>query len=289
MEHIDTFLAPQREILMAEADQLAQHAKFDAALGNFCDGLNGYALQVRALNIGAVDTLRWALAALSIAFEGSGRRANSANLIRLCGLGGLCGPAAVRSNLAAMAAHGLVTLEVDDQDRRVRRVRPTETLLALMRAGLAIRLAALEQVRALPAPAAVWAARPGILPQFMARNVRAFASGFLLTDGFPEVAGMMAHQGGYQVLLELIARARAEEGVVTSVVAPSHGAEIGGVSRTHVRKLLNQGAEQGWLSVEGPGGLVRLSPETYGRLRQWIAMEFAWTWRLVGEASAEYR
>lgn len=290
MELFDTFSPPARKELDAEARELARHANFSRALRSFCDGLTNYSAEVRALNIGPVDTLRWALAALTIAFEATApRQSTTANLIRLCGLGGLGGPAAVRGNIAALAARGLLTLTPDTVDRRVKHVRPTEMLNAIMRAGLTVRLSALGQVKALPAPAAIWAARPGILAQFMARNARAFAAGFTLTQDFPEVADMMGRQSGYPVLLELIARADADgSGGVRSIVAPSRAAHHFDISRTQVRKLLAHAAAEGWLTLDGTGGQVRIDPAMHARLRHWIALEFAWTWRLVAEASAAY-
>lgn len=289
MVQTDSFSAPDPVELAAEAAELARDANFSRAAGAFCDGLVGYAAQVRRLNVGAADTLRWALATLTIALDDAAPGgATAARLARLAAAGGLGGPAAVRGGLQALAAGGLVTLEPDPQDRRARRVRPTALLLGVMQAGLAVRLGALEQVRPLPAPAGVWAARPGVLPQFLARNARAFVGGFRLTDSFPEVRALMDRHGGYLILLQLIARAEPHGGAVRSQVSPSRAAGEAGVSRAQVRKVLALAAAAGWLAPVGSGGEVRMSAQALARLRQWIAHEFAWTWRLVGEASPAY-
>jgi hypothetical protein len=86
---------------------------------------------------------------------------------------------------------------------------------------------------------------------------------------------------GYIVLLELIAKASDEGGVIRSQVSPSDAAARFGISRAHVRKLLALGTAQAWLTSAGKGGQVNLNPATWHKLRRWIALELAWVQRLV--------
>jgi hypothetical protein len=45
--------------------------------------------------------------------------------------------------------------------------------------------------------------------------------------------------------------------------------------------LLGVGRQHGWLSVTANGDQIFFEAGFHGRLRQWIALEFAWARRLV--------
>lgn len=204
----------------------------------------------------------------------------SANFWRCAGRAGWpAGPRAVRGALGEAQVAGLISITPDRHDRRRHIVRPTLRLAQIMGFGLAIRLKALEHVRPLPKPAADWAGRPATLALFLGRNVEAYAhGGFILSADYPEVAAFMERRAGYPLLLDLIASCRVVNGGVVATVSPSEAAAHYGVSRAHVRKVL----AAGWLTLTGPGGQLRLSAQSYARLRHWIALELAWTARLIG-------
>jgi DNA-binding transcriptional regulator LsrR (DeoR family) len=70
-------------------------------------------------------------------------------------------------------------------------------------------------------------------------------------------------------------------GALVATVSPSAISARFDVSRAHVRKLLGVGRAHGWLSVTANGDQIFFEAGFHGRLRQWIALEFAWARRLV--------
>jgi hypothetical protein len=285
MEQTDRFLPPSYAALDAEAGALLDHPGFDVALQAFCTGLTGFHQRVRAQPIGMPDTARWAVAMLILYLHPRApAQANTATLIRLCRFGGLCGPAAVKGAIALLLSAGYVDYGAPADDARIRQLAPTARLQDLLREGLTIRLAALSHVSPLPASPADWAARPEILDRYIGRNVEAYAAtGFKLYAGYAEVAAWMDRACGYILLLDLIGQARMEEGQLRSQLSPSDAAHRFGVSRTHVRKLLALGVEQGWVTSVTAGGRVTIDPAMYKKLRRWIALECVWTRTLIRE------
>jgi hypothetical protein len=283
MEQTDHFVPPSREVLDAEAEAFLAHPCFDKALIAFCDGMTNYHQQVRASHIGMPDTARWAVAVLILHLSSvAPKMATTATLIRICQAGGLCGPAAVKGAIGLLRGAEFIANGLPADDLRSRQLVPTARLIAMMQRGLAYRLNALSHVAPLPMPPAQWARAPGILSRFIGRNVEAYArSRFKLYDGFPEVAAFMDRSCGYLILLELLARVRTDDGTIRSQISPSDAAVRFGISRAHVRKLLAIGVSQGWLSTTGAGGQVHIMQTAHAKLRHWVALEFAWTRRLV--------
>jgi hypothetical protein len=283
-EQGDGFSPPDRATLEAEAAALTSHPAFDAAALAFCRGMTGFHAGRWVLNVGLSDTPRFVVAALVIHLDAAWPGgATTARVARLCQAGGLAGPKAAKGALSVFRAAGLIRDRPDGSDRRARRLAPTPALLGLMCENLTMRLQAQEALTPLPAAAADWAATEGVLAAFLGRNIEAYAGmDFRLYDGFPEVRAFMDRQCGYLILLELVAAQLAVSCGAVPRLSLSALAQRFDVSRAHVRRLLTDGLAHGWLRVCGHGGDVAVEPETFARLRFWIALEFAWTWRLVG-------
>lgn len=278
------FAPPDRATLKSEAVALTGLPAFDQAALAFCRGMTGFHAGRWVLNVGLSDTVRFVVAALVIHLDAAWPGgATTARVARLCHAGGLAGPKAAKGALAVFRAAGLVRDRPDGSDRRARRLAPTPALLGLMCENLTMRLRAQEALTPLPAPAAAWAATDGVLAAFLGRNIEAYAGmDFRLYDGFPEVRAFMDRQCGYLILLELMAAQLAATCGGPPRPSLSALAQKFDVSRAHVRLLLADGVARGWLRARGHGGDVALEPETFARLRVWIALEFTWTWRLVG-------
>lgn len=267
----------------ADAARLMASPGFPRAVAAFCDGFTGMQSRMRGTKVGPVDTQLWSIGACILALDArSPRGAHTAEVVRLAGLGGIGGKAAVRNTIATLRSMGLLVVEPLPEDHRQLRLRPTEVMFVVLRAGLTVRLSALHHVRPLPEPPGEWAARRDVQLRYILGNVDAYVqSRFLLMDGFHEVRQMLDRRSGYPVMLELIAHAKDDGEVVRSHVSPTRCAERFNVSRTQVRKLLLAAQARGWLVIEGNSGHVQLVRESHERLRMWIARELAWLWRLV--------
>ena len=172
-------------------------------------------------------------------------------------------------------------------NRRATRLRPTQLLLDIQTSeNIVARLAALEIVQPLPLPAHEWGRRRSVMLAFYGGNVEAFARHrFRLYEGFPEIQAFMDRACGYLVLLDMLQKAGpASSAGVPTTVLPSALAPRLNVSRTHINKLLATAQDEGWLKVGPKRSEIFLEPTFYRRLRDWVALEFVWTWWLVRAA-----
>jgi hypothetical protein len=284
MEQRDSFSAPNLAALEDEARRVIQHPAFDRARQVFCDGLINFHVRRRLTNIGLGYTLGWATAALVVYLDHAlPEGVTSAQLIRLLTAGRLAGPKAVKGAINVLLSFGLIEQHARADDRRAKRLRPTDLLLDLQRDNIVARLSGLEIVQPLPSRACEWGRENSVVIAFLGGNVRAFAHHkFRLYDGFPEIRAFMDRACGYLVLLNLGRDAReAKDAGIVTVASPSALASRFDVSRAHVRKLLAAARAQRWLDIDANSGRVLLDASFHQRLMLWIALEFVWTWRLV--------
>ena len=260
------------------------HADFDQALAAFCQGMVGSYTGRRLANIGLGHTLGWLVSVLVIYLDYAAPEATtSTKLSEFCVAGGLAGAKAVKGAIRVLQSFELIAEETHPTDRRAKRLRPTQLLLDIHSENIVARLAALEIVQPLPAPAREWGRERNVMLAFFGGNIEALAqSGFRLYDGFPEIRAFMDRACGYLILLDILnGVARASDGVLASTASPSAIATRFDISRTHVRKLLVMARDEGWLRLELRHDRISLDPAFHQRLRHWIALEFVWTWRLV--------
>jgi hypothetical protein len=284
-EQRDSISEPDLAALEDEARMIETHPDFDRALGAFCDGLISFHSGRRLANLGLGYTLGWAVATLVLYLDhASPEGTTSAKLIELCTAGGLAGAKAVKGAVRVLLSFGLLAEETRPDDRRAKRLRPTELLFDIQTDNIVARMAALEILRPLPGPAREWGRRREVLLAFCRGNVEAFARHrFKLYDGFPEVRAFMDRACGYLVLLYILNSVGPTSAAATpATVSLSAIAARFDVSRAHVRKLLAAARDQGWLKGGSKRDQIFLEPSFHRRLRHWIALEFVWAWRLVG-------
>jgi hypothetical protein len=277
--------APDLATLEDEARVLLTHPDFDRALRAFCAGMVGSYTGRRLANIGLGHTLGWLVSVLVIYLDHAAPEGTtSAKLIALCTAGGLAGAKAVKGAIRVLLSFGLIAEETHATDRRAKRLRPTELLLDIHGENIVARLTALEIVQPLPMPARVWGRERSVMLAFFGGNIEALAqSGFKLYDNFPEIRGFMDRACGYLILLDILgAVAPASDGAAAATASSSAIATRFDISRTHVRKLLVMARDEGWLQIEPRRDRIVLEPTFHRRLRHWVALEFVWTWRLIG-------
>lgn len=287
MKQRDTNLPPDRTALEQEASALRAHPEFDRAVKAFCQGMIDTHAGRRLTNIGLGHTLGWAVAVLIVTLDHlSPEGTTTAQLVHLCTSGGLAGPKAVRGAIRTLLAFDLIGEDEHPTDRRAKRLRPRPLLLDIQADNVAARLAALEVVQPLPAPAHQWGRQRNVMLAFYGGNVEAFARHqFRLYDGFPEIQAFMDRASGYLLLLDMLQNCGPPTGAgVPTAIQPSALAPRVDVSRTHLNKLLAAARDQGWLAVRPRSNEVFLAPDFHARLQHWIALEMVWTWWLVREA-----
>ena len=172
---------------------------------------------------------------------------------------GLASGRRVDALVARLVHHGYVESRPAEQDGRMRILSPTDKMMALDRDWLAYQYVPLHVMFPDPGYAEPLARDPAFQ-----RAQRLIALGFSgkgaeIMAGNPAIMRFMNHDAGVLVLIKLIqmsAALEAAEGLSYADI----GARFG-VSRTHVRTLLQDAAQHGDVSLVGRGGrLVELKP-----------------------------
>jgi hypothetical protein len=218
---------------------------------------------------------------------GQGGGATQAELIRILTATGFTGASRVKVMTALMRLAGGLRQERAANDQRVVVLRPTEKLLDAARQWLLNNLRAIQQVCALPGPAELIVAQPGLIEEYFSGTARAFLhDGFTLIEDRPEIAAFTTRDCGYIVLMQLIANWQTTPDGERSHVPITAVARRYGVSRSHLRSLLRMAEEQGVLELRADGGRdVALKPAFAVMADRWISLEFAW---MAGKIIAAY-
>lgn len=166
------------------------------------------------------------------------------------------------------------------QDRRLRRYRPSTHFLALGREVLERGLEIVALVRALPASPRDLAGFPGVVENIARVTVDTYEQdGFTNLEIFPEITAFLQRDFGHLILSHLVRTLRDDPRLGPVAHVPVGVlSERFGVSRAHVRNVLQMAEGLGLLERQARGGrhLVRLSPHFADLCRQWVAIDLAW-------------
>lgn len=196
---------------------------------------------------------------------------------------GLASPRRIDALVARLVQLGYVDSRSSELDGRVRLLTPTPKMMALDREWLVYNYVPLRTM--FPGDYAEPIARD---PAFQ-RAQRLVASDFAelgaqVVASNPAVMRFMHRDAGILVLIKLIQMA---EGDVTHGLTYTDIGARFGVSRTHVRGLLEEAAQHDDVSLTGRGGrLVELKPSILQAFDQFLADAMSahdWTYKLARE------
>ncbi len=280
--------------LQAAAHRVQQHRGFQAASAAFAGNVLATFNTQRMLRRLMHDTARFALLCILLhldreaRFSKHGPGATTAQIIALMQRGRFAGASQVKVLIALLRLAKCLESVVSPLDRRARVLRPTERMLAPMRAWLTGNLAVVQKVMDLPAPMTQMLSVLALLQEFLALNARAFVDdSFTLMEDMPQVAACMRRDCGYLLLMQLIATRCLVPGtdILEAQVAVPAFAQRFGVSRSHVRNLLAHGWNDGWFAqAPGVSSALLLTPAFNRTADQWMAREFVWTAEIAGIA-----
>ena len=192
----------------------------------------------------------------------------------------------VEAQVSCLRRYGFLTQRAHASDRRVRLLVPNEALLERDASALGVLLGGLARFGLSPS-----AGQPGAPDAVLHRALRRAtlprlpAISCLIRSHLP-LAPFFAHDCGYMILLFLLRGAR-ENGDGVIATGYQRLAMQTGVSRTHVRRLLEAGRSAGLLTTETRGGHdIRLAPAMRQAADRWFADQFAFTDLLLREALA---
>jgi hypothetical protein len=239
---------------IAEHPRLADARK--AFLDRFVDTYDDNPLMVRLL----VESGRFAVFLTAIVLDAAQdptRRdtwLTSGRLRREVAASGLASERHVDELVGRLCEVGLLELVPSPHDRRLRLLRPTEAAHAHDRAWLAAHFAPL----AVCYPEHDYAAVLRHDPQFHRRFRRAGAPlmglGRKLMHAAPDMHLFFAHAGGYMVLAALLQAALAAGDGMHAALSYGPVGERFGLSRTHVRRLLENAQAAGLVRLHERGG-----------------------------------
>jgi len=163
-------------------------------------------------------------------------------------------PGLVQKIVGRMIDSGLIVVESAPGDRRKKRLVPTEALIEHD----------LDMLAALAEPCTVLGSHPAF-DLAMARDramqaasrmfsVQAFGTAFQTLMKHPEMMMFFRRDSGYLVLLALMQSALSSPGETVSTVPYRAIAERFGVSRAHVRNLVEDAEAAGLMRSRAPGG-----------------------------------
>jgi DNA-binding MarR family transcriptional regulator len=181
---------------------------------------------------------------------------------------GLASERRIDALVARLIQLGFVESHPSEQDRRVRILNPTTKMLSLDREWLFYHYVALHVMfpdPGYPEPmardAAFQRAQRLIAADFSAEGARVMAD-------HPAVMRFMNRDAGALVLIKLVQMSIAGSGGLSY---SDIGARFG-ISRTHVRRLLEEAAQHGDVSLSGRGGqLVELKPSILHAFDRFVA------------------
>lgn len=192
----------------------------------------------------------------------------------------------VEAQVSYLRKYGFLAQQPHASDRRVRLLVPSNALLARDASVLGLLIGRLCEFGLSPTDG-----RQGPLGADLHRAIRRATlphlPGFsrLIRRHLP-LAPFFAHDCGYMILLLLLRGARESGNDVISTGYQRIATQTG-VSRTHVRRIVEAARDMGLLTTEARGGHdIRLTPLMWHAADRWFADQFALADLLLREALA---
>lgn len=212
-------------------------------------------------------------------------------LKEICVEGNFCSPGRVEGMVALMRVFGYARLESDPRDQRVKLIIPTDKLIQTHLRRWRRQFAAMALVMPEAARWTVEIDSGGkFAPAFLRRLCERYIAGFRVLDAVPEVAPFIDRNSGWLILLNLLVRSGAHGRMTeptTVTVNLSRMSRRFGVSRSHVRKLLADAEQAGFIQSGPDKSNVAVLPFLADRIETALAILFITMGRCAREALAE--
>jgi hypothetical protein len=272
-----------RAALFADADVIRSHPKFPAARRRHTDaGLevaDGNPMVAKLIcQTGRYATMALILSLNDIADGGPPTGATATQLLAAIGRTPFASVSWAKLMVRVFHRAGLVDYAPPGPDRRARPFYPTPKLLVAGQQAIAILLEALGEVRALPAPPAELAHRPGMLTGLARVLVDCyFHHRFSMLEPFPETDALLKRDFGYLVFVHLLQTMHeTPEGVFCSAPAGEMSRRYG-MARAQVRNILDVAEGLGLVVPEAKAGhMLRCTPKFVELSDRWVATDLAW-------------
>ena len=190
----------------------------------------------------------------------------------------------VEAQISCLKKYGMLTQQPQSSDRRVRLLQPTAKMLERDATVLELHLRAIERLEGCPPGGFAGDLTPELHRAIRRTTLNHLESIGRLIRRHKPLAAFMEHDCGYMIMLLLLQSAR-ETGSECSATCFQRLATQTGVSRTHVRRLLESVRDAGLLTLGGRGGHdIRLNEQMWHAVDLWFAQELALVAYLFAEA-----
>jgi AraC-like DNA-binding protein len=197
-------------------------------------------------------------------------------MVALCSEQKFCSPGRAKAILMLMRMFGYLAPASGEADRRLRRLVPTERLMALHRERNRRIFGATAVVMPECAEAFAAQSHPDFTALFVHRYCEQLLAGFRFIDVVPDLQLFIERNGGTMVLCSLLLAGGADESfppISPVTISASALSRRFGVSRSHVRRLL-QDAERQELLQRLEGDRIRLVPRLTQASSDFIGTQF---------------
>jgi len=187
----------------------------------------------------------------------------ASRLRKLCVERKICSAGRADAMLAIMRTYGHLVPAPSEPDRRLRRLVPAEPLFAWHRKRCAYFFEAAAKVMPDDVEALAALAAPEFMPKFMQHLARSHVAGFHYVEHVPDIRPFFERSAGGPILMSI-----ALSGASDHTFPPSRAVSLSqsaiardfGVSRVHVRRLVQEGVGAGLLDRAGTSGdAIRIS------------------------------
>ena len=201
----------------------------------------------------------------------------------------LSGPNRVSALVALMVHSGYLRQDSVSFDRRVKRLELTERGLSLAHSFTVAMLRPLQLLSEKHKYEDVLHSNPRFIGNFYAEILRLYAEGGRFAPKIPVYSLFVDQNGGREILFILWLALIDAEAAGQRTVSCSYGeiARSLGVSRGHVRRLIESSEKNGLLIIQAAGGRsVELLPKFVDLVETMAALEFALVLRAADTAAA---
>ncbi len=193
--------------------------------------------------------------------------------------------------LILMRMFGHLAPAPSETDRRLRRLMPSERLIAWHRARCAFIFDATAKLIPDGAEALSALPSPEFMPNFIRQLAESYFAGFYYVDHIPDVRLFFERNGGVATLMSLLLPGEPDDAFPPTQPVSISLSALGrsfGISRVHVRQLLRDCEREGFLVRTGTDGDgVRVLPRLSEAVRRVLAVYIAHNAHCARAALAE--
>jgi DNA-binding MarR family transcriptional regulator len=182
--------------------------------------------------------------------------------------------------IAAMRLFGYVRLEPDVYDKRVKRIVPTERHVAAFSQMLHLHFSIMATVQEEGRTGLASLERAGFMAAFIRKVCESRFHGFRIVNSVPEIKHFFNHHAATPILLHIMVNGHETSArTIETRIAVSRLAKQFNVSRAHVRKVLSDAENAGFVSrTDGEVPIIVMLPawmDAIERLHATIFLHFS--------------